>query len=259
MMKELIKQEISKQIKQKNVLIHTVLIIISTTIVSLFIKYSDTEILIPEKILPALFGVSGLIVFCLVYFASQLVSMEFRYGTIKTILMQGYTRKQILTSKTFVILIYSLFLHAVAFIATMILKMILFPEFHFDGAITQGHSLFEMMILNTLGSFIASWLFISVVIMITCLVKKDAIASLIGVVAYFLTSMLAGIQFSLLKEYSWLKWNPFNMLNLNNQLTNFEMMRDLTQLTTSSLLIGNCVYVIIFLFLGYLTFNKKRI
>lgn len=251
-MKQLIKQEVFKQYKQKNFIFHGLLIIISTTAVAMFIKYSQSTIFSLTDLLPTLFGAAGLIVFCLVYQASQIISMEFRYGSIKILLTQGYHHHQVMASKLVILFAYTLYLYGLAFGMTLLLKGILFSDIPV-GDILEG------LMLNTLGSMIASWLFVSIVLLVACLVKNDAIASLAGVIVYFLGSMFAGIQFSIIQSYSWLRWNPLNMLNLNNQLTNYEGMHSLTKLSNGLLIFGNSIYVILFLGIAYVAFKKRKI
>lgn len=251
-MKNLIKQEVFKQIKQKNYLSHGLFIAVCMTSIALFTKYSQATIFSLTDLLPALFGSAGIIVYCLVYQASQVIGMEFRYGSIKILLTQGYQRHQILLSKVFILFLYTLYLYGIAFGMTLLLKSALFSEI-------QVADFLEHLVINTIGSMIAAWLFISVVLFVACLVTKDAIASMVGVIVYIIGSMFAGIQFTLIASYPWLKWNPFNMLNLNNQLSNYEGLHSLTNLSNGMMIFGNAIYVILFLSIAYFAFKKRKV
>ena len=48
------------------------------------------------------------------------------------------------------------------------------------------------------------------------------------------------------------------MLNLQNQIGNEEIMKQLTHLSTNQMLFGNLAYIVLFLALGYLVFKFKR-
>ncbi len=47
------------------------------------------------------------------------------------------------------------------------------------------------------------------------------------------------------------------MLNLQNQIGNEEIMKQLTHLSTNQMLFGNLAYIVLFLALGYLVFKRK--
>ncbi|HAP6872918.1 TPA: ABC transporter permease, partial [Enterococcus faecium] len=53
--------------------------------------------------------------------------------------------------------------------------------------------------------------------------------------------------------------NPISMLNLQNQIGNEEIMKQLTHLSTNQMLFGNLAYIVLFLALGYLVFKRKNV
>ncbi|HBL3868763.1 TPA: ABC transporter permease, partial [Enterococcus faecium] len=80
-----------------------------------------------------------------------------------------------------------------------------------------------------------------------------------GIVFYFASSIISGILIALIQKWEWIKWNPISMLNLQNQIGNEEIMKQLTHLSTNQMLFGNLAYIVLFLALGYLVFKRKNV
>ncbi|HFU5892607.1 TPA: ABC transporter permease, partial [Enterococcus faecium] len=123
----------------------------------------------------------------------------------------------------------------------------------------NGQTLLKPLMLNTLGSYIGLWLILSLVLMLACFINSSGAAISAGIVFYFASSIVSGILTAVIAKWEWVKWNPISMLNLQNQLGNEKIMEPLTHLSTNQLLMGNVVYIVIFLVLGYVVFKKKNI
>lgn len=256
-MKKMMSQEVTKLMKQKLVLKHTISLFLLISGMALVTKYGSLDFFTPEKMLLSLFNSSWLVVFFMVYLASQIFVMEFQFGTIKNLLMNGSDRQGIFSAKVCTLIGYSLFLKTITILFTVVLTYFLFP----DSAISslfQQQLFVDQFFKNILGGYIGMWLFAGLSLMISLLIKNEALAGMLGIAFYFVSSMLAGVQFVLIDQYSWLKWNPFNMLNLANQLVDGSLKK-LTLLSTSQLTIGNLTYILLFLALSGIAFNKKRI
>lgn len=250
-MKNTIQQEIYKMTKQQLILKQSSVLASFIILNALVTKF--TNIMSAEKVLPVLFNSGWLIVFYMVYLASQIFSMEFRYGTIKNLLQKNPQRKNIFLGKIFTLIGYSIYLNLIALVTTIAASLILFPKIAFNDAV-----IFETLLTNILASFIGMWLFASLSLMISLIVKNESLASMLGIGSYFMSSMLAGLQFIALDKAPWLRWNPFNMLNLANQLANSSLSK-MTLLSTHQLVIGNILYILLFIFIAKLIFNRKKI
>lgn len=250
-MKNTIKQEIYKMIKQQLILKQTSGLASLILIIALVTKFTD--FMSAEKVIPVLFNSGWLIVFCMVYLASQIFSMEFRYGTIKNLLQKNPQRRTIFLGKVFTLVGYSIYLNLIALVTTIAASLILFPQTAFDDAV-----IFETLLTNLLASFIGMWLFASLSLMISLIVKNESLASMLGIGSYFMSSMLAGLQFMALDKLPWLRWNPFNMLNLANQLANSSLSK-MTLLSTQQLVIGNILYILLFIFIAKMVFYRKKV
>ena len=252
-MKNAIKQEFFKLTKQQIILKQTVILGMMIASFAGVTKFGNFDVFSADNLVITCFNSSWLIVFFMVYLASQTFSMEFRFGTIKNLLQKNQQRRTIFFSKLVTLTGYSVYLNVVALVVTICLSMLLFPEVSLERT-----EVIRTLLANVLGNFIGMWLFASLSLMISLVVTNESLASMLGLVTYFLSSMLAGMQFMVLEQFSWLRWNPLNMLNLSNQLTNSGMEK-LTQLATNQLLVGNLVYILGFILIANFVFSRKTI
>ena len=95
--------------------------------------------------------------------------------------------------------------------------------------------------------------------MIACFINSSGASISAGIVFYFASSIISGILIALIQKWEWIKWNPISMLNLQNQIGNEEIMKQLTHLSTNQMLFGNLAYIVLFLALGYLVFKRKNV
>lgn len=244
------KQEVSKLIKQDIVSKQSGMLLLLIFGMSTFTKFSG--FVSPVKMINARFNSGWLIVFFMVYLASQLFAMEFRYGTIKNLITMGAKRSSLFLAKAAVLVVYGFYLTVFAEIATLGTTWLYFPTLFSENTF-GGEAL-----SHSFASFIGMLLFASLSLLLSLVIKSDVLAGMVGIVSYFMASMIAGVQFILLSDVTWLKWNPFNMLNLANQLGN-NQIAELTRLSTDQLLLGNLIYIVIFIFFAGIIFKHKRV
>ena len=127
------------------------------------------------------------------------------------------------------------------------------------GEELYGQTLIQSLFTYTLGSYIGLWLILSLVLMIACFINSSGASISAGIVFYFASSIISGILIALIQKWEWIKWNPISMLNLQNQIGNEEIMKQLTHLSTNQMLFGNLAYIVLFLALGYLVFKRKNV
>ena len=254
----LVKQELFKLTKKKSTFIAPLLLVLLIIVAGILTKkYSD--VIAPDIMFTSNFSGTSWIVFIMIAASSAIISMESQYGTLKNLLYRKYYRGEILVSKWLTLAIYSLFLYVLATVTSMIVKIALFPSIRFTQTLENGQTLLKPLMLNTLGSYIGLWLILSLVLMLSCFINSSGAAISAGIVFYFASSIVSGILTAVIAKWEWVKWNPISMLNLQNQLGNEKIMEPLTHLSTNQLLMGNVVYIVIFLVLGYVVFKKKNI
>ncbi|MGM0124521.1 ABC-2 type transport system permease [Enterococcus sp. AZ194] len=256
-MKKMLNQEMTKMKAQQIVLKQTIALVVLIFSVALVTRVSKMAFLQPKQMISSLFSSSWLIVFFMVYQASQIFSMEFRYGTIKNLLRHKKSRQELFLAKFLMLLGYSLYFNFIALMSTLALSFVLFPNIPLEGFFHQN-TILSLLMGNVFGGFVGLWLFSSLSLLFSLLINNESLASMIGIETYFISSMIAGVQFMILNQASWLKWNPFNMLNLANQLMNTSMT-ELTHLSTRQLLIGNVFYIVIFILISGMLFMRKKI
>lgn len=254
----LVKQELFKLTKKKSTFISPLLLVVLIIATGVLTKkYSGA--IAPDTMFTSSFSGTSWIVFIMIATSSTIISMESQYGTLKNLLYRKYSRGEILASKWLTLAIYSVFLYIVATVTSIIVKIVLFPSISFTQTLENGQTLLKALMLNILGSYIGLWLILSLVLMLACFINSSGAAISVGIVFYFASSIISDILTAVITKWEWIKWNPVSMLSLQKQLGNEKIMEPLTHLSTNQLLIGNVLYIIIFLGLGYVVFNKKNV
>lgn len=254
----LINQELYKILKKKSSIIIPVLIfVIMIAMAVLSSNYED--ILSPESQFKQGFTGFSWIFFLMIIQASTIITMEFHYGTIKNLLYRNYTRTKIILSKIITLFIYSLSMFIITTLFSLILKFLLFSDMDILKQSGENLSLLQEHLLTALASYISMWFIISLVLLISCILKSPGVSIAIGIIFYFAVSVISGILFAAINQWEWLKWNPLNMMNLATQILDNDTFKKMTKLEIHELFIGNIVYITIFLILVILSFKKKNV
>lgn len=254
----LVKQELFKLIKKKSTLVLSILLVLLMIFYAVLARRYP-EILTPGPLFANMYGSTEWIIFFLIAAASSIVAMEFQFGTIKNLLYRSYSRGEVIVSKWLTLFLYSLYFYALSFVVSVILKLVLFPSISFADGMSGGQTLLQQLLQNAFGNYIGTWLIISLVLMLACFFNSSGAAISAGLVFYFASSIISGIQFVAIERWEWVKWNPFNMLNLSSQIGNEELLEPMTHVSTNAMLAGNLVYIALFLFLGYFVFKRKNV
>lgn len=253
----LVKQELFKLGKKKSTAIISAILLVFIFGVALLTKIYSS-IFDPASMVQSGFGSIQLIIFILIASASVIIAMETQFGTIKDLLYRKYSRGAVLASKWLTILIYSIYLNVLIFVASIIAKLVLLPMVSLSDKI-DNQTIVMSLITTLVGNFISTWLILSLVLLLASIFSSSGASIAAGIVFYFLTSILSGIQMLAIAKWDWIKWNPLNMMNLSNQWADGQEFEKLTQLTNNELIIGNLAYTALFLFLGYFVFKRKNV
>ncbi|KRM71991.1 ABC transporter permease [Lacticaseibacillus brantae] len=201
----------------------------------------------------SLFASQIFIVFMLIAATSNIMMMEFQSGMIRPLLYRRYSRTQVLISKWLVILGYSILLFVGAIIWSLLIKVVLF-----NNTFALTGKMMTNLLQGVSAQWLTLWLLLSLVFLITNAFRSSAAAVSIGIIGYFVTYITAALMFGAIARWSWLRFNPLNMLNLSAQVSDGTMEK-LTQLSTSGLVIGNLIYIAIFLYLGLVLFKRRAV
>ena len=253
----LIKQECFKLCKKKSTFIIPIIIILLMVVQAIISKNYD-DVFSPQSSIESAFSGFSWFIFLLIIQASTIISMEFYHGTIKNLLYRKYTRTNIIISKIITLVIFSLLYFIISIVVGFILWAIFFNDINLLESKGDELSLLSKMLLTGLGTYVGTWLVLSVTLLISCAMKSPGVSIAVGIVFYFATSILSGILTIIVDKWEWLKWNPISMMNIMVQITD-KGMRKVTKLELHELFIGNIVYIIIFLILVVLVFKKKNV
>lgn len=257
-MSTLINQELYKILKKKSSIIIPAVIFIIMIAMALLSKNYEDVFNLESQFKQGFTGFSW-IFFLMIIQASTIITMEFHYGTIKNLLYRNYSRTNIILSKFITLFIYSLSIFIITTLLSLILKFLLFPDMNILKQSANNLSLLQEHLLTALASYIGMWLILSLVLLISCILKSPGVSIAIGIVFYFAASVISGILFAAINQWEWLKWNPLNMMNLATQILDNDTFKKMTKLELHELFIGNVAYIIIFLILVILAFRKKNI
>ena len=253
----LIKQECFKLCKKKSTFIIPIIIILLMVVQAIISKNYD-DVFSPQSSIESAFSGFSWFIFLLIIQASTIISMEFYHGTIKNLLYRKYTRTNIIISKIITLVIFSLLYFIISIVVGFILWAIFFNDINLIESKGDELSLLSKMLLTGLGTYVGTWLVLSVTLLISCAMKSPGVSIAVGIVLYFATSILSGILTIVVDKWEWLKWNPISMMNIMIQIVD-KSMKKYTKLELHELFIGNIVYIIIFLILVVLVFKKKNV
>lgn len=253
----LIKQECFKLCKKKSTFIIPIIIILLMVVQAIISKNYD-DVFSPQSSIESAFSGFSWFIFLLIIQASTIISMEFYHGTIKNLLYRKYTRTNIIISKIITLVIFSLLYFIISIVVGFILWAIFFNDINLLESKGDELSLLSKMLLTGLGTYVGTWLVLSVTLLISCAMKSPGVSIAVGIVFYFATSILSGILTIIVDKWEWLKWNPISMMNIMIQIVD-KSMKKYTKLELHELFIGNIVYIVIFLIFVVFVFKKKNV
>lgn len=200
----------------------------------------------------------ALVDFIMIASAATTIAMEFQYGTIKQLLYRRYYRSQVFVSKLIMLALQLIGLHLVATATTGILTVVLHPKFDWQQTV-MAMPLWKAYLLNTAGATLVLVLLLSVVLLLATWFKTNAAAIVAGFVGYFVLKVAASIIIVFVQQWHWLKWNPFTMLLVGNQLLSPKAYEALTMLDTPIMLACTAGYTVLFTLIAYLSFRRRAV
>ncbi|WEV39695.1 ABC transporter permease [Lactobacillus sp. ESL0681] len=249
-----IKQEFYKLKYQKITWFALVTLLALMVMTSYTIGYGEEKLL-----LMTCYDAPDWIMFILVIIASTLFSMEFQNNTILTLLYKASSKIKVYLSKYIIIFAYDIFLHVIAIMLTIILKIALIGSKISWLAIYQYQQpIWKNMFKTMLIDLLTTMLIISLVFLLSCLINKNAVVITLSLLTVFMGQGVSANLLNSNKLVNVLKWNPFNMINLTRQYYNFGMYYKTTQLINEQIIIGTILYLVLFFVLGYLIFRQKK-
>lgn len=249
----LINQELFKLFKKKSTIILPFITILSMIILAI-LSVKLPNIFSSKVLIKQVFsGFAWTNIFMIVQ-ASTILSMEFHYGTIKNLLVRKYSRINIIGSKFITLFLYTVIIYSIVLVTTVIIKYTMFSKVN----VFPNKGLFQNLLEIGVGNFISLWFILSITLLVSCLIRSTGVSIAVGIVLYFLLSVISGLLFNLIEKWEWIKWNPLNMLNLGSQSTD-STLKSFTKLDTLELLYGNIIYIFILILITIYLFRKKNV
>lgn len=204
-------------------------------------------------------GITALISLIIIIFASNMISKEVQWGTLKMILIRPCTKVNLLLSKYFSMLVLGVFLYIITIILLTLTGMFLFgiDTMHFKTLQYVASSVVELNIINELlkhyfFSFILLCAFSALALMISVILNSSSVS----IVITLLTFLFGGVISSYFSKYSWSKYLFFTHTDLSSYGLGQTMV---TKSDPMFSLVIVAVYIFIFLFVAIFIFNRKEL
>lgn len=264
----LIKNEWEKLIKKKSSWIMWIILVIMTFAITLLVR-STTRISSGEVTMKAndLFAnltemTSFLNLFVVVVTAS-IVAEEFSRGTIKFLLIRPFTRSQILFSKFVACLIYSIIGTVILFLSSFVSANLLLdgqsPLTIIEGY--HGWNALTVAVVYAIANLLLLLLYITITLFISAAIRSQSLAVGVGLGVLFGSSIINSFLNVVIQNHPWLKWNPFNMLNIKSTIgestgaeSGYPAYLDFWQMAC-----GILVYSLIIYFVMQFLFKKRDV
>ncbi|GLB47335.1 membrane protein [Philodulcilactobacillus myokoensis] len=246
-MKFSLQQEFYKFNHQK-ISFYGLIILLILMIYSAFSNKTSTDTIIQN------FGAGQWLTIIVITISSTFLSMEYTNNTILTLFYKRPNKFVIYFSKLFVLVIYSAISLVLSVFVTFILKeLIVGGQYHWSDLVSA-------LFLNVLGTFIYLMFIITLALLLISVFKNNAVVVGLGLFNSFLgASLSSAIMSDFPGSISLLKWNPFNMIYIMNQLSFPKDFIKISYLSNLQIIIANIFYIVLFGLLGYSMFKKRRV
>ncbi|WP_180546846.1 ABC transporter permease, partial [Staphylococcus haemolyticus] len=171
----LIKQECFNMFKKKLTFIIPIIIMLLMVVQDIISKNYD-DVFSPQSSIESEISGFSWFIFLLIIQASNIILMEFYHGTIKNLLYRKYTRSSIIISKIITLVIFSLIYFIITIAIAIVLWAIFFNDINLLESKGDELSLLSKMLLTALGTYVGTWLVLSVTLLISCAMKSPGVS-----------------------------------------------------------------------------------
>ena len=193
--------------------------------------------------------------------AASSVAEEFSRGTIKFLLIRPFSRSQILAAKAINTFLFALLGTAVLLISSLAAaNLFLAAESPFAATGYNGLAAILVAFVFAGTNLLLIVFYIALTIFISAVIRSQSLA-----VGLFGSSIINSIMLFAQEKYPWLKWNPFNFMNIKEQIPSLLNSPDM-QMTAFDpglgyweMAIGILVYSVLIYLLTNWLFNKRDV
>ncbi|KAB8137903.1 ABC transporter permease [Gracilibacillus oryzae] len=205
-------------------------------------------------------GLSMLITLFTIIVSAGIVASEFRWGTIKLLLIRPISRSKILLSKYVTVLLFAISMLVFLFIFNLLVGAVFFGMNGVNPSIVQATatgfeqvSIFSEIIMEYGLSMVNLIIMTTFAFMISTLFKNSGMAIGLAIFLMFAGNTLVGV----LSQYEWSKFILFANTNLRQYTGNgTPLMEGMTLGFSVTVLI---IYYTAFLLISWLSFTKRDI
>jgi len=234
-MGSLLVNEWLKLAKKKSTIFLFLFLIVATFGITYLMKLAQASVDGPQSF-AELSGVSSFLNLVIVILAASTVAEEFSKGTIKFLLIRPFTRSQILFSKWLVCMAYGLVGTIILGISSFFASIIFLKQSSYTASMTSfgGWNAIEVALLYGATNLLMLVFYVSITLFISAVIRSQALAVGLGIGVLFGSSMMNALLFIIMAKHSWLRWNPFNLLNIRELILDFIQMLGGTKSWTSA-------------------------
>lgn len=186
----------------------------------------------------------------LVVFASSILTVDFSQNTVKYLFARQFSRGKILISKLVTIVVMYIYFICVTFVSTEVAAL---------AFSVKGHWHFNDAFLLIGATSLYLFLLLSMVLLISNIFKNSAVATAVGIVFVLVLRTINALISQFTDNHSWIKFNPLNFLNVNNQVYYGSIFKQATKLSLTQIEVGSIIWGIIFLLITYVIYNHRNV
>lgn len=224
-MSVLIQNEWIKLIKKKSSWIMWLLLIAMTFGITLLVRsttksHSGEVMMKANDLFANLTEMTSFLNLFVVVVAASIVAEEFSRGTIKFLLIRPFSRSQILFSKFVVCLIYSMIGTIILYLSSLVFANLLLQSQSPFAVVKGYHGWNALMVAGAYAgaNLLLLLMYIAITLFISAAIRSQSLAVGVGLGVLFGSSIINSFLNVVIPELEWLKWNPFNMLNIKNTI-----------------------------------------
>lgn len=224
-MSALITNEWLKLAKKKTTGFLFLFLVVATFGVTLLMKLAKVTMTAPQSF-AQLSGMSSFLNLVIVILTASIVAEEFTKGTIKFLLIRPFSRSQILLSKWITCIMYALFGTFILWVSSFLASYLFLKNGSFTAGLTEfgGWNAIEVSLLYGATNLLMLFFYSSVTLFISAVIRSQSLAVGLGIGVLFGSSMMNVLLFTLMEKQNWLRWNPFNLLNIREAIPDFIQM-----------------------------------
>ncbi|MDR0899567.1 MAG: ABC transporter permease [Lactobacillaceae bacterium] len=266
-MLSVLRQEIFKQLHQKTFLVFTAIITFSPLALALLLSIIPGRTILDNAytftsndglLSPFLF------LFMLIEFA-QIITSEFQFDTIKVQVAKGNSRLAIffgkVTTLVFDFIVWTIFGTLMTIVTSFIFGYTKhFGQTNHSAYLKIPKHFFQQIIEGSVPNFMVIFLIGGLILLISTLLKSNAIAITLGVVSWLAGQIINGILMQYFYEsFHFVKYNLFNVIVYWPLQFFDEKVASISRLSNNEMIITWTVWVVLLYGIAVISFKKRNL